>query len=636
MVASDGGGSGPSTADQEAAPGSGVTASTGGSTGTKKWATEDDFNKYREIITQLYDRETLSQLMQTMEVRYGFLATNKMYRARFKRWGLGKRKKSDGALPSRPRKPKQKQAMPMQPGNASQQHAQPEPEPEPQDVEEIPLQQPQQQQQQQHIQPSAPYTQRRTGLLLMNGRWIDLSLMTDQEWRYLQQQKARRQSRTTTRPPSSSTSTALFLSRSPSPRTLRAPDTLQSTENMYRAIRDYYSASFSSNRWSFLEDITSPDQATNDKAVVATHTGVRRGFEIWRRLMTAVRLFHDASHPDNRAQSIKVIRITFSELTATLLSGRESPLLFFWIMHALTLFRSIPDPNFQSIETYLLQHLFELTETVRLQNGATHPTAQLWKVLYSNGKGLLFSPPDNTPFSYPSPSSSESDSSTPPPPPPPPSTTTPAKNLQNYTHLSSLLTAAANIFSSSPQYGPLHKRTIEFRNFAIFTSLPAFHPSSPSQLSSFQSLYTTVTSSLPGVFDGREMDVRAWLASHYFTIGQLDQAAALLEPILLDPEKVKEVNKVQEASESFNLLYGSIKMAMGKVDEAEGILRQVVERGRRSWREHGEEVHLSDGLLALDQCLRVQGRTEEAGEVIKEHRRLLREALIKRGEEDGA
>lgn len=136
------------------------------------------------------------------------------------------------------------------------------------------------------------------------------------------------------------------------------------------------------------------------------------------------------------------------------------------------------------------------------------------------------------------------------------------------------------------------------------------------------------------MFDGREMDVRAWLASHYFTLGDLTSASSLLEPILLDPIKLKEVNKVQEASESFNLLYGSIKMAMGDVRAAEGILRQVIKRGRISWKEHGEDVHLSDGLLALDQCLRVQGRTKEADEVIKEHRQLLREALMRRGEED--
>ncbi|KAK4640813.1 hypothetical protein QC761_606900 [Podospora bellae-mahoneyi] len=624
MVASDGAGPGPSTVAVErepAPPASGITGLTGGegeeggrgggggsSTGTKKWATEEDFNKHREIITQLYHRETLSQLMQTMEVRYGFLATNKMYRARFKRWGLGKRKRSDSALANRPRKPKLKQPvpmpMPMRPaaGDASQ-HAQPEPEPELQedDVEEIiPSHH--------HEQHAVPYVQRRRGLLLVNGKWIDLSLMTDDERRYLlRQHKSRKQ--TVSSPPS--TSTALSLSRSPSPRNLQAPDTLQSTENMYRAVRDYFMASFTSNRWSFLEDTTSADQARNDKAVMATHTGVRRGFEIWRRLMTAVRLFHDTSHPDNRAQSIKVIRITFAELTSTLSSGRESPLLFFWVMHALTLFRSIPDPNFQRLEIYLLKHLFELTETVRLQNGAIpHPTAQLWKVLYSNGQSLLFSPP-----SSPSP---DNDDKSP---------------LINHTHLSSLISLAVSLFSS--HYSPLHKRTIELSNLAIFTSLPPHHPSSSTLLTpKFHSLFTRVTSSLPDVFDGREMDVRAWLASHYFTLGDLTSASSLLEPILLDPIKLKEVNKVQEASESFNLLYGSIKMAMGDVRAAEGILRQVIKRGRISWKEHGEDVHLSDGLLALDQCLRVQGRTKEADEVIKEHRQLLREALMRRGEED--
>ena len=60
----------------ESAPGSGSGAglsAAGG--GPRKWATEDDFNQYRAVITELYDRETLSQLMQTMQTKYNFMAT---------------------------------------------------------------------------------------------------------------------------------------------------------------------------------------------------------------------------------------------------------------------------------------------------------------------------------------------------------------------------------------------------------------------------------------------------------------------------------------------------------------------------------------------------------------------------------
>lgn len=60
----------------KSAPGSGSGAgSSAAGGGTRKWATEDDFNKYRAVITELYDRETLSQLMQIMQTKYNFMAT---------------------------------------------------------------------------------------------------------------------------------------------------------------------------------------------------------------------------------------------------------------------------------------------------------------------------------------------------------------------------------------------------------------------------------------------------------------------------------------------------------------------------------------------------------------------------------
>jgi len=39
------------------------------------WASEDDFIKHRQIITDLYNNTTVSQLIETMKEQYGFFAT---------------------------------------------------------------------------------------------------------------------------------------------------------------------------------------------------------------------------------------------------------------------------------------------------------------------------------------------------------------------------------------------------------------------------------------------------------------------------------------------------------------------------------------------------------------------------------
>lgn len=66
------------TAGTASGVGSGVLpagAISAAGSGPRKWATDDDFNRFRAVITELYEQETLSQLMETMEVKYGFMAT---------------------------------------------------------------------------------------------------------------------------------------------------------------------------------------------------------------------------------------------------------------------------------------------------------------------------------------------------------------------------------------------------------------------------------------------------------------------------------------------------------------------------------------------------------------------------------
>lgn len=514
-----------------------------------------------------------------------------MYRARFKRWGLGKRQRvSGGGLASRPKK---------QPRSAAESAVKPPQRPQ-QDSEE-------------DVDQEYSLQDNRDEFGYVNGYRIDLSQIPDPRVRrYLLHQSqhypripgSRSRSELSSSSRSSSSS-----SRSPSPIALRLPDNYQAAEQMYRAIREYYSFSFATSRWHFEED-ASPTELTTSSQVIRTTFHVHRAFLIWRRFNTALRLFLDPTHPDNRAQSIKIIRICFHELAATILSNYESPLLLFFLMHTILIFRTAAPRNqaFKAIEASLLRHLFELTQS----RSRSHPTATLWRTLWNGGRGVLF---DSD-----SPSSSSSS----------PSRT---QLAVYHAHVEQCITSAADQFSVA--LGARHKRTLELRTLAIFCSRPIFSPYSgeSDQLARFEALFEEIQS-LP-VFDGRDLDVRAWLAAQYLTVGKLEEAAGLMEEVLeRDPDKIKVVEAITEAVTCLNVLQGSIRMAQGRMGDAEACLRKATDTGKRVWEETEDEAHYSDGLLALEQCLRTQGKLEEADEMFRAHRRLLKDALALRGESD--
>lgn len=57
-----------------------------------RYAQNDDWNRHRERIIMLYiaEKKTLKDVMAIMEEKYSFVATERMYKARFKVWGIGK------------------------------------------------------------------------------------------------------------------------------------------------------------------------------------------------------------------------------------------------------------------------------------------------------------------------------------------------------------------------------------------------------------------------------------------------------------------------------------------------------------------------------------------------------------------
>lgn len=56
----------------------------------RRYATEDDWRCHRDRISSLYRTKRLKDVIAVMEAQYQFFATERMYKARFKEWGIEK------------------------------------------------------------------------------------------------------------------------------------------------------------------------------------------------------------------------------------------------------------------------------------------------------------------------------------------------------------------------------------------------------------------------------------------------------------------------------------------------------------------------------------------------------------------
>ncbi|KAK4228572.1 hypothetical protein QBC38DRAFT_361587 [Podospora fimiseda] len=406
-------------------------------------------------------------------------------------------------------------------------------------------------------------------------------------------QKPSSSSSSSSSPPSQQKQQKSLLPEPPEEKTyslqhLRPPDHHHSAETLYRAISTYYTFSFSTSRWHFEED-ASPSQLFSSQKVIQTSLNLHRAFLIWRRFNTAINLFSNpCSSSKDKTSAIKIIRISFHDLSSTLLSSHESPTLLFFLMHIFLLLRTsspsgTKNPTFESIESSLLRHLHDLTSTSFSQPS---PTSILFRTLSHS-------------FS-----------------------TTTQKDLTS--HTANCLSAAKPFFTT--YLPPLHKRTLELQTLSISLST-----SSQEQLPSYLSLFQKIQSLEK--FDSRDLDIRAWLSSHFLSSGQTEKASHLLKAVLHHKEKSEIVNSIPAAFACLNLLMGNILLAQGKLIEAEEYIRQVVKKGKEAWVKDKQDAYYSDGLLALEHCLKVQGRMEEAEKVFRVHEALLKDALVLRGEE---
>jgi hypothetical protein len=135
---------------------------------------------------------------------------------------------------------------------------------------------------------------------------------------------------------------------------------------MYLAIRDYYAGAFESRRWIFEEDLPDLDLnfdltttntttdtpygnnngflATDSSSIQArareTKAGIDRGQEIWLRFRLALRLLDrpniiedlDTGKKKDFAEGVRLMRLSFADLSQNIMAGREAPMLLFWLM----------------------------------------------------------------------------------------------------------------------------------------------------------------------------------------------------------------------------------------------------------------------------------------------------------------
>ncbi|KAH8742526.1 Clr5 domain-containing protein, partial [Diaporthe sp. PMI_573] len=54
------------------------------------YAKKDDWARHRQRITKLYREKPLKEVVAIMEQNYNFVATQRMYKGYFQKWGIKK------------------------------------------------------------------------------------------------------------------------------------------------------------------------------------------------------------------------------------------------------------------------------------------------------------------------------------------------------------------------------------------------------------------------------------------------------------------------------------------------------------------------------------------------------------------
>ncbi|KAK9779753.1 hypothetical protein SCAR479_03360 [Seiridium cardinale] len=289
------------------------------------WAAEEDFEKHRALITRLYSTEnqTLNQVVEVMERDHGFHATHRMYKNRFKRWGLKKYTKASSAGENvRVKKEEQED----KPGPVTH---------------------------------NALISRAKGG---GNGPLVKAS--------------EKRKRPQPTKALLSSTVRKPALAPAPSPTFSFAPrlytgisSPFVQEESTYHDLKRYYDASFSSfSTW------TQTSPSTDVVQLKPGLTQIRDDLQdLHSRFRIAMnKITTQTPSPSDRADGIRILRVCFARLPMVL--AAEDPLL---INHVLDIIRRLQDAGQDFLEAQFKRHIAWLAQTP----GQPYSTSLLWRIL---------------------------------------------------------------------------------------------------------------------------------------------------------------------------------------------------------------------------------------------------------------
>jgi hypothetical protein len=376
-------------------------------------------------------------------------------------------------------------------------------------------------------------------------------------------------------PESPGSSVSLVSPISPtSPIYLTPPTTLRIPEDTYRAIRDYYDGCFAGARWVSVSPV-------DERVFLATEAGLQDGNrqleQFHQRFRLAVQLLGNPARTGS--EGMKMARVCFAELPDVL--AGEDPTMLYCI---LDLLRRLREGNMDFLACQLLQYLDGLSSATARPNGRRHAMANIWR-------NLLLGQDDLGP--------------------------------EQTRHCAQI---AASRFGA--HLGEHHIKTLEAKIWSVFLS-----DATMEEREAFNRNLYSGLEALP-TFDYRNLKVTCDLASFLRKVGKLDDAAAAVTRVLDDPARDAVLRTFPEMAYNFISVLGKIRIAQGRLVDAEAVLRDAVQIARDN--KTDDDSDLLDGLVFLEQCLREQGRTVDADGVLAEHEAVVRQSLERVGEKEDA
>ncbi|KAK3324990.1 hypothetical protein B0H66DRAFT_108244 [Apodospora peruviana] len=544
----------------------------GGSTtvGGKKWASDEDWELHKPTITRLYVKENkrLWQLVDHMEREHGFFATPKMYKTRFKRWGLWKNTKAaDVAEVLRQTNGTVSADFPAANNTTTTTETTTvtsvtttKPTPPKTTTSSLSASA--------SPYPASTDDQSKQGqVFLVNGKQVDLRRVE----RYI-----RNRCRQYRLKPSDLSATLINRISSgggtpnpvPLPLTRNSGAVLLTEESTYRVIASYFDGSLSSGRWAFRSesecDLAGPAGTEMAKTISQFH----------ERFKVAAPLL---AQPDKHgAEGVKLARICFAELPQILSGavGAEDPHLLMCFLIVLQYIR-LQGEKLRWMEVQLAKHMADLAASLP----AAKPTRHVWAAVRDS-----------------------------------------VMNRTMDDHLS-LQCCKVSMDVLTAKLGAFHAKTLEI----IMCSYCNFDSDAAAQ----EIMYRDMLAGLDalGTFDERHAGVRMNLATFYNMNGMYGKAEQVMLETVGDPWMLEQARRYRGLAFKYYWDLGRARFQQKKYEEAEKSYRDGIDEAKREMRENkGGKANVVEGLVELETCLREMGKEMEADEAKAE-----REVWIKEG-----